>query len=298
MNKANKWGAKLTESQTGFLLVLPALLVFSFIILYPFINSVMMSFTDQSLLKPDRSFVGLDNYVRLFSNPEFLGTLKNTFVFVLFGTLVPFVLGLIWAIILNQGFRGSEFLRGLTLVNWILPSTAISFLWMWIFNAHFGLFNGFLKNIGLINENITWLGQMKTAMLIVIIAKTWSTLPWFMAFLLGGLQGVSKDQIEASRIDGAGNWQVFRHVVVPEMKFVTSLVLILGFIGSLQHFDLLYVMTGGGPARATTTLSVEVYNYAFKSWRMGVSASIGTIWILLLSVLGYFYIRSQKDDLN
>ena len=291
-------GLKLTESQFGFLLVIPALTVFAMIILYPFLNSMYMSFTNQSLLTVHSKFIGLGNFERIFADPGFGEVMLNTLIFVVLGTLIPFALGFIWAIVLNQGFKGAEFLRGLTLVDWIIPSTAIGFLWMWIFHGQFGLFNEILKRLGLIHENINWLGQTGTAMLVVIIAKTWQTVPWFMAFLMGGLQGVSTEQIEAARIDGAGNYHVFRHVVLPEMNSIISLVLILGTIGSLQHFDLIWVMTEGGPARATTTLAIEVYRNAFKNWNLGVAAAIGAIWVVLLTVFSFFYLRNLKEDLR
>ncbi|WNR46037.1 carbohydrate ABC transporter permease [Paenibacillus roseipurpureus] len=289
-------GKKLTESQFGFLLVLPALLVFMMVIFYPFINSLYMSMTNQSLLKQNRSFVGLDNFKQVFTDPDFLAIIKNTLIFVAGGTLAPFVLGLIWAIVLNQGFKGAEILRGLTLVAWIVPSTAIGFLWMWIFHAQYGVLNGVLSFFGLIDNNINWLGQTETSMMVVIIAKSWQTLPWFMAFLLGGLQGVSTEQVEAARIDGAGNWQVLRHVVLPDMKEIISLVLLLGTIGSLQHFDLPWVMTQGGPATSTTTLSIAVYRSAFQEFNLGNAAAIGAVWVVLLGVFGYFYLRNASKD--
>lgn len=289
-------GAKLTESQFGFLLIVPALLVFSFIIFYPLINSLIMSFTDYSLLKPDRNFIGLANFTKILTDSNFLGTLKNTLIFVVGGTALPFTLGLIWAIILNEGFKGAEFMRGITLVCWIIPSTAIAFLWMWIFQGHYGVFNALLKNLGLISDNIIWLGQTGTAMLVVIIAKTWQTLPWFMAFLLGGLQGVPQDQIEAARIDGAGNWKVFWHIVLPNMKLIVTIVAILGTIQSLQHFDLIWVMTQGGPARATTTLAIDVYRNAFQDWNIGTAAAIGTVWVIIMTIISIVYIRAEKKN--
>lgn len=295
-NKRN--GSKLTESQFGFLLLLPALLIFTFIIFYPFINSIIMSFTDYNLLRSERSFVALDNYIHMFKDPNFLGVLKNTLVFVVGGTLAPFLIGLIWAIILNEGFKGSEFLRGLTLVCWIIPSTAISFLWMWIFQAHYGVLNELLQTIGLITEKINWLGQTETAMLVVIIAKTWQTMPWFMVFLLGGLQGVPKEQIEAARIDGANNMNVFSKIILPNMKMIVSIVLILGTIQTLQHFDLIWVMTEGGPARATTTLAIEVYKNAFQNWDISSAAAIGTVWVIIVSIFSILYIRTLKEDLD
>ena len=288
---ANRSGS---ESRIGFMLAVPALLVFGFIVLYPFINSIVMSFTNRSLIRRTSGFVGFSNYSIVFSDPNFPMVLRNTFVFVVLGTLLPFFGGFMWALILNQKFRGSEIIRGLTLVCWIIPSTSIAFLWMWIFHGHYGILNHFLMSLGIIKDKITWLGHPNTALFGVIIAKTWQTLPWNMAFILSGLQAVRMEIVESARIDGAGNVRVFWSVVVPEIKDVLMIILLLGTIGSLQHFDLLWVMTEGGPARATTTLSVEVYTRAFVNFRLGQAATVGTVWVIILSFVGFFYLRKRS----
>lgn len=146
-----KNNGRLTDTQTGVLLVIPGLAVFIAVILYPFISAILMSFTDRSLLNPNSNVVGFENYVKVFSDPYFFKTVWTTVVFVVFVTLIPFTLGLIWAIVLNQGFRLSEFLRGVTLVNWIIPGTAIGFLWSWIFNGQYGILNGLLTSMGIID---------------------------------------------------------------------------------------------------------------------------------------------------
>ncbi len=287
---------RLTDTQTGILLVIPGLAVFIAVILYPFISAIAMSFTDRSLLNPNSSFVGLDNYIKVFSDPYFFQTVWTTIIFVVFATLIPFTLGLIWAIVLNQGFRGSEFLRGVTLVNWIIPGTAIGFLWSWIFNGQYGILNGLLSALGIIDENISFLGQPASALICVIIARSWQMLPWYMAFLLGGLQGVPVERIEAARIDGANNLQVFRYIVIPGMRQIFFLVLILGAIGNLQHFDIPWTMTEGGPARATTTLSIEVYRTAFKNWKLGQAATVGTVWAVLLLLFSVVYLKQVRES--
>lgn len=291
-----KNGGRLTDRQVGFLLVVPGLAVFAAIILYPFIDAIVMSFTDRSLMFPDWDWVGLQNYISVLKAPYFGKTLLTTALFVVMATALPFVLGFIWAILLNQGFRGSELLRGITLVNWIVPGIAIGFLWSWIFNGQYGVLNAILLKLGLIDQGVSWMGQTQTALLCVVIARTWQMLPWYMAFLLGGLQGVSFDQIEAARIDGANNWQVFTHIVLPSMRSIVTLVLILGTVGNLQHFDLPWTMAQGGPARATTTLSIEVYTTAFKNWDMGKAATVGAIWAVLLACFSFVYLRQVNES--
>ena len=296
MSKKLRHGFRMTDSMVGFVLVLPALAIFCGVILYPFVNSVLMSFTDKSLVMPTSQFVGVENYIKTFKDPTFVRTLTNTAVFVICSTALPFILGLIWSIILDLKFKGAGIMRGATLINWIIPGASISFLWSFIFDANHGIVNELLTGAGLIDSNINWLGSGKMAMMAVIIARTWQMLPWYMAFLTGGLQGVSYDQIEAARMDGAGNLKVFRHVILPEMKPIIVIVLVLGIIGNLQHFDIPQVMTSGGPAGSTTLLSTAVYRQAFSSYKVGMAATIGTIWAIFLAMFSIFYSRNAGRD--
>lgn len=280
----------------GWVLLLPAITIFVFMIFYPFINSIFISFTNRNLLYARSTFVGLEHYRKLFSDPNTLTLILTTVKFVIFSTLTPFVIGLIWALLMNQKFKGSEFLRGLTLVNWIIPGIAIGFLWSWIFNGDYGILNAMLVRLGLIDKNIIWFGGKQTSMLAVVVARTWQMFPWYMAFIMGGLQGVSNEQCEAARIDGANNLQMFIHVIFPAIKPVLTLILLLGTIGNLQHFDLINVMTAGGPERATSTFAIEVYQKAFKEYNLGRAASLGVIWALMLSLFSVFYLKRIQED--
>ncbi|NBD25711.1 carbohydrate ABC transporter permease [Paenibacillus glycinis] len=297
MNKSNR-GLRLTESQFGFLLLFPALIVYAAVLLYPLLNSTYMSFTDQTLLKADRHFVGLANFRALWHDPNFLDMFLHTVAFVVGATIAPFILGFIWSIVLQQGFKGSKWLRSLTLVNWVLPGTAISFLWMWMFQSNYGVINGLLMKLGLISENINWLGSTNYAMAVVILASTWKGVPWFMVFLFGGLQAVPREQLEAARMDGAGNVTAFLKIIYPSMRPIIAVSLILGAIGNLQQFDLQWVMTEGGPARATTTLSIEVYRSAFREWDLGKASAIGLVWVLIMGIFAAFYLRHMREQLK
>lgn len=280
----------------GWILILPALAIFMLMILYPFINSIFISFTDRNLIYPNSEFVGFENYRKIFSDRNTLQLIWTTCKFVFFSTLGPFTIGLVWALLMNQKFKGSEFLRGVALVNWIIPGIAIGFLWSWIFNGDYGILNALLVKLGLLDHNIIWLGGKQTSMLAVVTARTWQMFPWYMAFIMGGLQGVSAQQCEAARIDGANNFQMFIHVVIPAIKPVLTLILILGAIGNLQHFDLINVMTGGGPERATSTFATEVYKKAFKEYNLGRAAALGVVWALLLSVFSGSYLKRIQED--
>lgn len=286
----------MSDAQFGAVLALPALLVFSAIVLYPFLNSLAMSVFDRSLIYPGSDFVGISNFRRVLGDPNFIGVVWNTFIFVAGTTAVSFVLGFVWALILNQGYRGSEFVRGLTLVAWIIPGAAIAFLWMWIFHGQYGVLNMVLRSMGIISRNRVWLGDPQFAMLAVILARGWQAMPWFMLLLLGGLKGISADQVEAARIDGAGNIRILRAIVLPGMRQIVGVTLLIGIIMSLQHFDIIWVMTQGGPARSTTTFSIEVYRNAFQDYHLGRAAAVGLIWTAILAVFVAFNVRTRASE--
>lgn len=281
----------LTQRQLGFLLVLPALCLLSFVNLYPLINSLFLGFTNASLIRPGMRWVGLANYFTLFRSPHFYHVLGNTAVFVVGATLLPFMFGFILALFLNQKIRARGFLRGVCLLPWVLAPVIVSFLWMWIFNAHYGILNGILRQLGIIDKPIAWLAKPSTAMFPIIIAKTWQSFPWFMSMLLAGLQTVPKEQAEAARIDGAGDWVVLKHVIWPHMRLIIGTVILLGTIWNLQHFDIIWIMTEGGPCKATTTLSIEVYKRTFFLWDLGTAGALGSVWMAVVVVFVWSYLK-------
>lgn len=288
-------GRPLSDATFGVILVLPAMALFVAVILYPLLNSLVMAFFDQSLVRPDRTFVGLANIQAVLSD-NFLALLRTTVVFALFSTLIPFLIGLALALILNIPFRGRSLLRGAILLPWLLPGVIVSFLWMWIFNANYGVLNGALQLSGLIHQNINWLGQPSTALIGVITAKTWNSFPWLTVMLLAGLQAINQDLYEAAAIDGAGRWQCFWRITLPQLRGVISIVLLLELIWNFQHFETIYVLTSGGPAGATTTFAVAVYETAFQAFDLGKASAIGLLWMVLLSVLVLVYLRFERQE--
>ncbi|MBC8170014.1 MAG: sugar ABC transporter permease [Anaerolineae bacterium] len=283
-------GLKLTNAQFGFLLALPAVALFAAIILYPLLNSMYMAFLDKSLVYPGEEFVGLKNIER-FLRRDFLDILRTTLVFTLGATFVPLVLGFAVALILNSAIKGRGIMRGMFLLPWLLPSVIVSFLWMWIFNANYGVLNGSLRSLGFITENINWLGDKGWAMWAVTLAKTWNTFPWIAVMILAGLQTIPGELYEAAAIDGANRLQSFWNITVTQLRGVITTVLLLSFIWNFQHFETIYVMTTGGPARATTTFSVAVYQMSFQEYDLGKAGAIGLVWMVLLSVIVIVYLR-------
>lgn len=285
-------GLRRLENRFGILLALPALAAFGIVILYPFLKAVALSFYKYTLYTPEPVWTGLANYQRLFAQPEQIEAWVTTIIFVLLTTGLTFVLGLGWALLMNHQFRGRTLVRSGSLLPWVLPSTVTAFLWSWLLNAQYGVVNAFLIWLGAIDEPIAWLSTPAGAMAGIVIAKTWLSVPLFMAFFLAGLQSLPHEQVEAARIDGAGNWTVLRHIVGPHLRHTMVIVAVLGAMGNLQQFDVIYAMTGGGPVRSTTVLSIEVYRQAFQNWNMGMAATVGVLWFATIAPPAFIYLRS------
>jgi multiple sugar transport system permease protein len=288
---ARRSGLKAQERRTGFLLLLPALVAFAAIILVPFLQSLRLSLYKYTIEMESPAFAGLANFHKLLADPGMATVWLNTLVFVVLTTGLTFILGLGWALMMNQSFAGRGFVRAASLLPWVLPTTVTAFLAAWIFNGQYGVLNAVLLQSGVISEPITWLAEEKGAMAAVILTKAWLSVPLFMAFFLAGLQGVSQDQIDAARVDGCENLGVLAYVVLPHMAPTMIIVTILGAMGNLQAFDVIYALTQGGPIKATTMLSVEVYKQAFQNWDMGTACAVGVVWFVTIAIPTVFYLR-------
>ncbi|MFD7871681.1 carbohydrate ABC transporter permease [Microbacterium sp. NPDC059771] len=278
------------------LLTAPGLALLAAVVVYPLITALITAFYKQSLVEPGREFVGFQNIVDVLTG-EFVQLLVQTLVFTLGTTIAPFVIGFGLALALNTRIRGAKVLRGLMLIPWLIPGVVVSFLWMWIFNANYGVLNAALETVGLIDSPQAWLANPTTAMIAVIVAKTWQSFPWMMVMLLAGLQTVPIELHEAAEIDGAGTVRRFFSITVPQMSGIIGLVILLEFIWNFQHFDIIYVLTGGGPAGSTQTFATAVYETAFDGFDLGHAGAIGLLWMVLLMALVVVYVRlSEKGE--
>jgi multiple sugar transport system permease protein len=278
------------------LLTAPGLALLAAVVVYPLITALITAFFKQSLVEPGREFVGFQNIVDILTG-DFFPLLQQTLVFTIGTTVAPFIVGFGLALALNSRIRGAKVMRGLMLIPWLIPGVVVSFLWMWIFNANYGVLNAVLQGIGLIDEPQAWLANPTTAMMAVIVAKTWQSFPWMMVMLLAGLQTVPIELHEAAEIDGAGTVRRFFSITVPQMRGIIGLVLLLEFIWNFQHFDIIYVLTGGGPAGSTQTFATAVYETAFDGFDLGHAGALGLLWMVLLMGLVVVYVRmSEKGE--
>ncbi|MBD1909515.1 MULTISPECIES: sugar ABC transporter permease [unclassified Leptolyngbya] len=286
------------DRRIGWLLLLPALLLLIAVFAFPIGRAFWQSFYTQNLgteLQPQ--FSGLENYGRMMQDGRFWQTLGNTTVFTVVSVLLEFVLGLAIALVLNQAFRGRNIVRTIAILPWALPTALIALAWAWIFNDQYGVVNDLLRRVGLIDQGINWLGNPNLAMMAVIIADVWKTTPFISILLLAGLQSIPDDLYEAHRIDGATPWQSFQRITLPLLMPQIVIALVFRFAQSFGIFDLIAVMTGGGPGGATETVSLYIYATVMRYLDFGYGAALVVVTFLLLvlavAIAAFFLNRSR-----
>ncbi|MGB3508760.1 MAG: sugar ABC transporter permease [Microcoleaceae cyanobacterium] len=288
------------EQLTGWLLITPAIFVLLFVFAYPIGRAFWLSlFTENLGTELEPVFSGLTNYGRMLSDGRFWQSLWNTTIFTAISIFLELILGMGIALVLDKSFRGRGFVRTVGLIPWSLPTAVMGLAWAWIFNDQFGIVNDLLLRLGLIQTNITWLGEPVRAMLAMIIADVWKTTPFISIILLAGLQSISSDLYEAHAIDGANPIQSFRQITIPLLMPQIVIALLFRFAQAFGIFDLVQVMTGGGPAGATETVSIYIYATVRRYLDFGYGASLVVVTFLLLIlavvIAAYFLSKSRVN---
>jgi len=274
------------------LLLVPTLVLVFGVLLYPILDTLRLSLTDRVLSQPDSgAFIGLGNYLRALQDPEFRASLGRTFYFALITVPAETTLGLLIALLLNQRFWGRGFVRGLIILPWAMPYIVNGVMWKWILNANYGALNALLQQIGLIDRYHIWLGYPSTAFNFVILANIWKETPVAVILLLAALQTIPQELYEAARVDGANAWRQFWSVTFPSLRPVIAVTMVVKTVWALKEFDLIYVMTGGGPANATNVATFYTYLTTFKFLKFGYGASMAFIIVVLSLIIAFFYVR-------
>ena len=286
------------EQKIGWLLAIPALLILALVFVYPIMRAIWLSFFTQNLsteLLP--VFAGLNNYVRMLGDGRFWQSLRHTTFFTTISITLELFLGMIFALVLNQSFFGRGFVRTAALIPWALPTAVMGLAWAWIFNDQYGVVNDILLRLGIINEGITWLGEPNSAMISLIIADVWKTTPFIALILLAGLQSIPRDLYEAHAMDGANPWQSFRQITLPLLAPQILISLLFRFAQSFGVFDLVQVMTGGGPAGGTEMVSIYIYAMVQRYLDFGYGATLVTVTFVLLiiavAIVSWFLSKSR-----
>lgn len=264
--------------------------VFSFI---PMVVALYLSFTRYSILKPP-VWQGVQNYLTMLNDDIFKRSIANTLYFVLVITPVRLALGLVIAVLLNQKLRLRSFFRTVTFVPWITSGVVVSSIFLLLFAPEGGILNHILRLMGL--PPSYWLTDPKTSMPSIILAALWRSVGWVVILYLAGLQGISEQYYEAAKIDGAGEWAQFWSITLPSLRPTTLLILVTTMISTFQMFDLVFVMTVGGPMNSTTVMALEIYNNAFLYLKMGYAAAQSYILFIIVAVLSFFSFRGFRED--
>jgi multiple sugar transport system permease protein len=287
------------DTGTALLFLLPLFALVVCLIAYPFYRAVSLSFTDKLVGYPER-FVGLRNYTYLIHDDTFRLVARNSVIFTVGSVALKIVTGLAMALVLSRIRVWRNLFRGLFLLPWITSTVIIALTWRWMFDAFpgRGFFNSVLIDLGLLNHPIAFMATPEGAMLAVIVANWWRGFPFFGVCYLAAMQTISAELYEAASVDGAGTWRRFCHITLPGLKHVMIVTILLSFIWTINDFNIVYVMTRGGPGTATQVFATYSYEVAFNQlrWGRGVTISIFLVPLLVVAIaLVSRYLLREKD---
>jgi multiple sugar transport system permease protein len=281
---SNRWHRWMKRYEPAFYIT-PAFIILGIILFYPLGYSFYLSFHEWTMrtYKQGVPWVGLQQYTGLFTNPQFLNSLRITVVFVVAAITIEFVLGMALALLLNHDLKGKGIMRSLILLPMMCTNVVVGLTWRLLLNYEFGLVNYYLSVIGL--PRLQWLSDPGLAMPAVVLVDVWNTTSFIALMLLAGLQSLPDEPYEAARIDGASWWQTFRFLTLPLLRQTILVALLWRFIDTFRIFDVIYLLTAGGPARATETVSIYVYRYGFQSFNLGFASAASYIMILFMLIV-------------
>jgi multiple sugar transport system permease protein len=270
---------------TGLWWFLPAASLLIAVVCFPIVRTLYLSFLHVNLATGfDARFAGFDNFMRIAADSRFLGSLWTTSIFTAVSVGAEFLIGLLLALSASRLKRWRHAFRTVLLIPWTLPTAVIAVLWTWIFNDQFGMVNAVLIRAGLMDSAVAWLARPDTAMAAMIVADVWKTTPFVFLILVAGLQNIPQDLYEAIEIDGGRNWAKFRYVTLPHLLPFIFVALIFRIVQAFAIFDLVWVMTGGGPGGATETVSVYTYQTYMRYLDFGYGAALAVATVVILAM--------------
>lgn len=284
------------EESFAFLLILPSLLIVFIFFFFPLLYSFAFSFFKVNLTEPDRPFIGLQNYIQILSRNDLLISLWRTAIFSFTSVGLEVVFGLAIALALNEEFKGRAIVRALIIIPWAIPSVVNGIMWKWMLHADVGIINYVLQHLSIIHGYKSWLGSGGSALICIIIADVWKWTPLCVIILLAGLQSIPNQLYEAGKIDGTNIWQRFRFITLPMLRFPMMVVLVLRTMEAFRIFDIIYIMTKGGPANFTKLITYYVYEEGFRYLHLGYSAAISYIVTFFILAIVFVYVSLLKKE--
>ncbi len=280
------------RKSSPYLLLAPALLFTAFILAYPLVQNLLNSFQHVTLGREHGGWAGLLNYGRVLNDDLFWLSFRNTAAYALLGTALSLAAGLAFALLLNaRTGRMSDVMAFLYTLPWVVSPVVAGFVWKWLLNDSFGILNSWLTRLSIVRQDVNWLGDPHTALLCVAAARVWQFYPFARVMFLAGLQCIPREQYEAAEVDGATPIRKFFWITLPNLRPVTAVLLLLGVIWSFNDFNLVFVMTRGGPINASMVLPVLVREFSFVSFDLGRGSALSVMVFVLLLLLSFFYLR-------
>ena len=291
--------ARTGSAPFGYLLVGPLVLWLVITIVIPLIYAVYVGFTDAGIIGTEADFIGFENYATVLGDAEFRSAFGKSLIWAVGGAVVQTVLAFATALALNQAFRGRRFARTWIILSWIIPTIVIAILWRWMLNASYGLVNFFVTTLGISDTPIDFLGSPKWALPTVIMINAWRWFPFLALLILAGLQSIPGELYEAAKVDGANATQRFFNITMPQLQPVLYVVGLIGTLWAFNIFDVIWLLTQGGPSGATQTLPVMIYDRAFNGFAMGEASAISVLlcaFLLIFSVLYIKFVPAGESD--
>ena len=279
------------------LFLLPVLVILLLLFGYPLINSIIMAFQNYKLTAPnDIQFNGLENFAKLFGDPDSMMILKNSFIYVIVSVLGQFLLGMMLALALKKQFRGRGIYQSIVFLPWAFSGFVVGLIFRWSFNGEYGIVNNLLMKFGLTDHNIAWLGTPGFSLAVVIMAMIWMGIPFFAIMILAALQSLPSDVYEEADVDGCGTVRQFFQITLPYIKPTLITTVLLRTIWIFNSLDLVVIITDGGPANTSQTLPAYMYSKAFGSYDFGFAAALGVILMLILGIYAMVFLKVTKYD--
>lgn len=279
------------------LFLLPVLVVLLLLFGYPLINSIVMAFQNYKLTAPnDIYFNGFENFKKLFGDPDGLMILKNSIIYVVISVAGQFLLGLTLALALKKQFKGRGLYQSIVFLPWAFSGFVVGLIFRWSFNGEYGVVNNLLMKLGIIDNNIAWLGTPGYSLAVVIIAMIWMGIPFFAIMILAALQSIPADVYEAADVDGCGTVRQFFQITLPYIKPTLITTVLLRTIWIFNSLDLVVIITDGGPANSSQTLPAYMYSKAFGSYDFGFAAALGVMLMIILGFYALIFLKVTKYD--
>jgi|AntDeeMinimDraft_5_1070356.scaffolds.fasta_scaffold00672_3 ABC-type sugar transport system permease subunit len=285
----------LSETWLGYALILPAVILLAAIIFYPTLRGVQMAFLEVSLLQPGQEeLVGLENFAEMVNDAVFRTALWQTVLLTALAVSIQYLLGMALALVLKEKLPGMRIFRSLSMVSWVLPIIVMVILFRFMVQNGFGPANIVLDALGL--ETTYWFGDPEMAFPLIVLMHVWRNVPFYAIALMAAMNSIPETQYEAARLDGAGALQRFRHVTLPQISYVSMIMIVLHVIFTFNNFEIVYLSTGGGPLGNTEVLATYVYKTAFETYALGYAASMGVVMLVLMLVFTTVYVKLEDMD--